>query len=128
MPLLFARFVRAERRHRKACFWNPPGRGTRAGASPAWPECSALGGGPARAVSGGGWCRGRQQRSLAGLVQVAERFAALGDTEVVERVLEMADTLAPTVTAGDDTGAALETLRVRGVPRLSQEPGRGAWP
>jgi hypothetical protein len=64
--------------------------------------------------------RARQQRSLRGIVQVAQRFAWLGDMEVVERSLRMTDSLAPTVAANAKTIVALEILRVRSVLRLPQ--------
>jgi hypothetical protein len=73
--------------------------------------------------------RARQQRSLRGIVQVAQRFAWLGDMEVVERSLRMTDSLVPTVAADAETLAALEILRVRSVLRLSQaREGLGPQP
>jgi hypothetical protein len=73
--------------------------------------------------------RARQQRSLHGMVQVAERFASLGDMEVVERSLRMTDSLLPTVAADSETLAALEILRVRSILRLSQaREGTGVRP
>jgi len=73
--------------------------------------------------------RARQQRSLRGIVQVAQRFAWLGDMEVVERSLRMTDSRVPTVTADSETLAALEILRVRSVLRLSRaREGTGVRP
>jgi 2-methylisocitrate lyase-like PEP mutase family enzyme len=73
--------------------------------------------------------RARQQRSLRGIVQVAERFAWLGDMEVVARSLRMTNSLVPTVAADAETLAALEILRVRSILRLSQaREGTGGRP
>ncbi len=72
--------------------------------------------------------RARQQRSLRGIVQAAQRFAWFGDMEVVERSLRMTDSLG-TVPADSETLPALEILRVRSVLRLSQaREGPGARP
>ena len=66
--------------------------------------------------------RARQQRSLRGVAQVAQRFAWLGDMEVVERTLRMVDALVPTVAADAETLAQIEILRVRSELRLSRAP------
>ena len=79
-----------------------------------WPEAGA------RSMYVEALFRARQQRSLRGIVQIAQRFAWLGDMEVVERSLRLTDSLAPTVAADAETLAALELLRVRSELRLSQ--------
>jgi len=69
-----------------------------------------------------------QQRSLRGIVQAAQRFAWLGDMEVVARSLRMTDSLG-TVPADSETLTALGILRVRSDLRLSQaREGAGARP
>lgn len=88
-----------------------------------WPEAGA------RSMYVEALFRARQQRSLRGIVQIAQRFAWLGDMEVVERSLRLTDSLAPTVAADAETLAALELLRVRSELRLSQaREGVGAQP
>jgi hypothetical protein len=65
----------------------------------------------------------RQQGSLRGVAQVAQRFAWLGDMEVVALSLRMIDSLAPRVARDSETLAAIEILRVRSELRLTQAPG-----
>jgi hypothetical protein len=67
--------------------------------------------------------RARQQRSLRGMAQVAQRFAWLGDMEVVALSLRMIDSLTPRVAGDAETLAAIEILRVRSELRLTQAPG-----
>jgi hypothetical protein len=67
--------------------------------------------------------RARQQRSLRGMVQIAQRFGWLGDMEVVALSLRMIGSLTPTVAADSETFAAIEILRVRSELRLTRAPG-----
>jgi hypothetical protein len=62
--------------------------------------------------------RARAARSVEGVLRIAEGFAALGDREVTELALRIADSLA---SRGGDPAAALqvETARGRLLPRAS---------
>jgi hypothetical protein len=53
---------------------------------------------------------------------VAQRFAWLGDMEVVDRTLRMVDALVPPVAADAETLVQIEILRVRSELRLSRAP------
>ena len=60
--------------------------------------------------------RARGERSLAGVVEAAEGFAALGDDAVVQQALAMAEPLAAAAGADATARARLATLRERGEP------------
>ena len=74
--------------------------------------------------------RARHEGSLDGVLRVAGAFAALGDTDVVEGALRIAERLATKLNSRDQVRAARERLMTRmlatgaGAPRVSMPEGR----
>lgn len=71
--------------------------------------------------------RARNDRSVAGMLQVAEAFDALGDREVVEQVLAMAERLAGQLRDDQERGA-VATFRERRAQRVQGQSSAGIDP